>query len=154
MCIFIAYMSCSSKCKDSKIQSRFREMGVLDIQAGVAMLYFSMKQTCEIVFVIDRIGGSFWVLSYSSHRFHEKERYEERDQKPMSTEVGERIGGRYEERDQGPMSTVVGERTNVNCSRRKNWGSIRHLPPPHPPLIDTFLSLYKNCLPCGNNTIL
>ena len=28
----------------------------------------------------------------------------------MSTEVGERIGGRYEERDQGPMSTVVGER--------------------------------------------
>ena len=57
MCIFIAYMSCSSKCKDSKIQSRFREMGVLDIQAGVAMLYFKMKQTCEIVFVIDRIGG-------------------------------------------------------------------------------------------------
>ena len=85
-------------------------MGVLDIQAGVAMLYFKMKQTCEIVFVIDRIGGSFKVLSYSSHRFHEKERYEERDQKPMSTEVGERIGGRYEERDQGPMSTVVGER--------------------------------------------
>ena len=85
-------------------------MGVLDIQAGVAMLYFKMKQTCEIVFVIDRIGGSFKVLSYSSHRFHEKERYEERDQGPMSTEVGERIGGRYEERDQGPMSTVVGER--------------------------------------------
>ena len=44
--------------------------------------------------VIDRIGGSFKVLSYSSHRFHEKERYEERDQGPMSTEVGERIGGR------------------------------------------------------------
>ena len=52
-----------------------------------------MKQTCEIVFVIDRIGGSFKVLSYSSHRFHEKERYEERDQGPMSTVVGERIGG-------------------------------------------------------------
>ena len=90
-------------------------MGVLDIQAGVAMLYFKMKQTCEIVFVIDRIGGSFKVLSYSSHRFHEKERYEERDQGPMSSVVGERIGGRrsgrrYEERDQGPMSTVVGER--------------------------------------------
>ena len=94
MCIFIAYMSCSSKCKDSKIQSRFREMGVLDIQAGVAMLYFSMKQTCEIVFVIDRIGGSFKVLSYSSHRFHEKDWYEERHQGPMSTVVGERIGGR------------------------------------------------------------
>ena len=63
----------------------------------------------------------------------------------MSTEVGERIGGRYEERDQGPMSTVVGERIG---------GSIRHRPPPHPPLIDSFLILYKNCLPCGNNTIL
>ena len=77
-----------------------------------------MKQTCEIVFVIDRIGGSFKVLSYSSHRFHEKDWYEERDQGP------------------------------------KNWGSIRHRPPPRPPLIDSFLSLYKNCLPCGNNTIL
>ena len=51
-----------------------------------------MKQTCEIVFVIDRIGGSFKVLSYSSHRFHEKDWYEERDQGPMSTVVGERIG--------------------------------------------------------------
>ena len=51
-------------------------------------------QTCEIVFVIDRIGGSFKVLSYSSHRFHEKDWYEERDQGPMSTVVGERIGGR------------------------------------------------------------
>ena len=48
-------------------------MGVLDIQAGVAILYFKMKQTCEMVFVIDRIGGSFKVLSYSSHRFHEKD---------------------------------------------------------------------------------
>ena len=84
-----------------------------------------MKQTCEIVFVIDRIGGSFKVLSYSSHRFHEKDWYEERDQGPMSTVVGERIGGR--------SATV---------------------PPPRPPLIDSFLSLYKNCLPCGNNTIL
>ena len=54
-----------------------------------------MKQTCEIVFVIDRIGGSFKVLSYSSHRFHEKDWYEERDQGPMSTVVGERIGGRW-----------------------------------------------------------
>ena len=36
--------------------------------------------------------------------------YKIQDQGPMSTEVGERIGGRYEERDQGPMSTVVGER--------------------------------------------
>ena len=53
-----------------------------------------MKQTCEIVFVIDRIGGSFKVLSYSSHRFHEKDWYEERHQGPMSTVVGERIGGR------------------------------------------------------------
>ena len=100
-------------------------MGVLDIQAGVAILYFKMKQTCEMVFVIDRIGGSFKVLSYSSHRFHEKDWYEERDQGPMSTVVGERIGGR--------SATV---------------------PPLHPPLIDSFLSLYKNCLPCGNNTIL
>ena len=56
-----------------------------------------MKQTCEIVFVIDRIGGSFKVLSYSSHRFHEKDWYEERDQGPMSTVVGERIGGMKKE---------------------------------------------------------
>ena len=84
-----------------------------------------MKQTCEIVFVIDRIGGSFKVLSYSSHRFHEKDWYEERDQGPMSTVVGERIGGR---------SATVPHHAH--------------------PLIDSFLSLYKNCLPCGNNTIL
>ena len=84
-------------------------MGVLYIQAGVAMLYFKMKQTCEMVFVIDRIGGSFKVLSYSSHRFHEKDWYEERDQGPMSTVVGKRIEGRRKR-----------PRTNVNCSRQKN----------------------------------
>ena len=63
-----------------------------------------MKQTCEIVFVIDRIGGSFKVLSYSSHRFHEKDWYEERDQGPMSTvELGGRkpkIGMKKETKDQ------------------------------------------------------
>ena len=37
----------------------------------------------------------------------------------MSTEVGERIGGRYEERDQGPMSTVVGERIGGRYGMKK-----------------------------------
>ena len=37
---------------------------------------------------------------------------------------------------------------------RENRGSIRHRPPPRPPLIDSLLGLYKCCLPCGSNIYL
>ena len=38
-----------------------------------------------------------------------------------------------------------------SSERTKNRGSIRHRPPPHPPLINNFLSYDDSCLPCGNN---
>ena len=41
-----------------------------------------------------------------------------------------------------------------SSERTKNRGSIRHRPPPHPPLINNFLSYDDSCLPCGNNICL
>ena len=46
------------------------------------------------------------------------------------------------------------EKKLSSSERTKNRGSIRHRPPPHPPLINNFLSYDDSCLPCGNNICL
>ena len=46
------------------------------------------------------------------------------------------------------------EKKLSSSERTKNRGSIRYRPPPHPPLINNFLSYDDSCLPCGNNICL
>ena len=46
------------------------------------------------------------------------------------------------------------EKKLSSSERTKNRGSIRHRPPPRPPLINNFLSYDDSCLPCGNNICL
>ena len=68
---------------------------------------------------------SFVVLSPSLRRFHEKRPYQE-----------------------GKISSLE------RVENWKIWGSNHHLPPPHPLLIDSLLSINDSCLPCGNNICL
>ena len=61
---------------------------------------------------------------------------------PGKTDFKRRTDKREKWPHQGKMSPLEGT---------KNWGSIRHHPPPHPPLINSFLNIDKSCLLCGNN---
>ena len=87
----------------------------------------SLLRTCiAVIFCILTMHCvSFVVLSPSLRRFHEKRPYQE-----------------------GKISSL---------ERVENWkigGSNHHLPPPHPLLIDSLLSINDSCLPCGNNICL
>ena len=99
----------------------------LSLNACVLLSYYVLTMHC----------GSSLVLSPSFYRFHEKWPYQEKNCHPQKER---KIGGQ--------------EKKLSSSERTKNRGSIRHRPPPHPPLINNFLTYDDSCLPCGNNICL